>query len=139
MPLTFHLYCLHHLGGNVASKLRPVLGSQWDDFNRDFWAAFRGVSPAEFDRLWNILVTRYPAASEYLDTELYSCRSHWAWAWVSNIFTGGVRTTGRAEGENRINKIIGGPKKTFLQLFEGLNQRSQDQSTKELVQVREVG
>ncbi|KAJ7898942.1 hypothetical protein B0H14DRAFT_2331956, partial [Mycena olivaceomarginata] len=51
---------------------------------------------------------------------------------VSNIFTGGVRTTGRAEGENRINKIIGGPKKTFLQLFEGLNQRSQDQSTKEL-------
>ncbi|KAF8161944.1 hypothetical protein K438DRAFT_1776222 [Mycena galopus ATCC 62051] len=98
---------------------------------------FGSVSPAEFDRLWNILVTRYPAASEYLDTELYSCRSHWAWAWVSNVFTGGVRTTGRAEGENRINKIIGGPKKTFLQLFEGLNQRSQDQTTKELVQVRE--
>ncbi|KAJ7797425.1 hypothetical protein B0H14DRAFT_2618978 [Mycena olivaceomarginata] len=56
---------------------------------------------------------------------------------IGNIFTGAVRTTGRAEGENRINKIIGGPKKTFLQFFEGLNQRSQGQSTKELVQVRE--
>ncbi|KAJ7845042.1 hypothetical protein B0H14DRAFT_2358320, partial [Mycena olivaceomarginata] len=51
---------------------------------------------------------------------------------IGNIFTGAVRTTGRAEGENRINKIIGGPKKTFLQFFEGLNQRSQGQSTKEL-------
>ncbi|KAJ6553225.1 hypothetical protein B0H19DRAFT_899300, partial [Mycena capillaripes] len=54
---------------------------------------------------------------------------------VSNIFTAGVRTTGRAEGENRINKIIGGPKKSFLQLFEALNERSEDQATNELIQL----
>ncbi|KAF8170015.1 hypothetical protein K438DRAFT_1614411, partial [Mycena galopus ATCC 62051] len=53
---------------------------------------------------------------------------------VSNVFTAGMRTTGRAEGENRINKAIGGPKKTFLQLFEGLNARTQDQTTQDLIQ-----
>ncbi|KAJ7163200.1 hypothetical protein C8R46DRAFT_861874, partial [Mycena filopes] len=51
---------------------------------------------------------------------------------LSNVFTAGVRTTGRVEGENRINKAIGGPKKTFLQLFNGLNERTEDQNTKNL-------
>ncbi|KAJ7327952.1 hypothetical protein DFH08DRAFT_709957, partial [Mycena albidolilacea] len=41
--------------------------------------------------------------------------------------------------ENRINKIIGGPKKSFLQLFDGLNERSEDQTTKEFIQVRQAG
>ncbi|KAJ7936968.1 hypothetical protein B0H13DRAFT_1589272 [Mycena leptocephala] len=60
--------------------------------------------------------------------------SQWAWAWISNVFTAGVRTTGRVEGENRINKAIGGPKKTFLQLFNGLNERTGDQTAKGLIQ-----
>ncbi|KAJ7123892.1 hypothetical protein C8R43DRAFT_899499, partial [Mycena crocata] len=54
---------------------------------------------------------------------------------VSNIFTAGVRTSGRSEGENRINKIIGGPKKTFLQLFNGLNARTEDQTRRDLIQL----
>jgi hypothetical protein len=99
---------------------------------------YRAVSPDEFERLWSSLGTKYPAAAKYIDAELYPCRSQWAWAWVSNIFTAGVRTTGRVEGENRINRMIGGPKKTFLQLFEGLNERSQDQTTKDLIQIRQV-
>ncbi|KAJ6552430.1 hypothetical protein DFH09DRAFT_925141, partial [Mycena vulgaris] len=118
LPLTFHLFCLHHLGGNVATQLRPVLGSEWDNFYRDFWVVYRA----------------YPAASKYLDEELYSCRSQWAWVWVSNVFTAGVRTNGRSEGENRINKAIGGPKKSFLQLFDGLNDRTEDQSTRDQMQ-----
>jgi hypothetical protein len=99
---------------------------------------YRAISPDEFDRQWNTLTTRYPLASKYLDEELYSCRSHWAWAWVSNVFTAGVKTTGRVEGENRINKAIGGPKKSFLQLFDGLNERTEEQTTKDLIQVRNV-
>ncbi|KAJ7821487.1 hypothetical protein B0H13DRAFT_1920679 [Mycena leptocephala] len=82
-------------------------------------------------------MSQYPSASKYLDEELYPCRARWAWAWISNVFTAGVRTTGRVEGENRINKAIGGPKKTFLQLFNGLNQRTEDQTAKDLIQVRQ--
>ncbi|KAJ6482220.1 hypothetical protein C8R47DRAFT_982076, partial [Mycena vitilis] len=54
---------------------------------------------------------------------------------ISNVFTAGVRTTGRVEGENRINKAIGGPKKSLLQLFNGLNERSEDQTAKSLIQM----
>jgi hypothetical protein len=115
-----------------------MLEPDWDKFNRDFSTVYRAISPDEFDRQWSALTTRYPTASKYLDEELYSCRSHWAWAWVSNVFTAGVRTTGRVEGENRINKAIGGPKKSFLQLFDGLNSRTEEQTTKDLIQVRNV-
>lgn len=37
------------------------------------------------------------------------------------LFTAGVRTTGHIEGENHVNKLIGGPKKSLGQLFDGLN------------------
>ncbi|KAJ7205782.1 hypothetical protein GGX14DRAFT_397480 [Mycena pura] len=128
LPLTFHFFCLHHLGGNIDTNLRSVLSSDWDSFKRDFWVVYNAVSPAEFERLW---------AAKYLDEELYPCRSQWAWAWISNVFTAGVRTTGRVESENRVNKIIGGPKKTLLQLFNGLNERTEDQTSKDLAQVRQ--
>ncbi|KAF7342690.1 hypothetical protein MSAN_02026900 [Mycena sanguinolenta] len=134
LPLTFHFYCLHHLGGNVETNLRPALRSDWDNFKRDFWVVYNAVSPDEFERLWGELTTNYPSAARYLDQELYPCRAQWAWAWMSNIFTAGVRTTGRLEGENRINSSIGGPKKSFLQLFNGLNARTEDQTTKDLIQ-----
>jgi hypothetical protein len=46
------------------------------------------------------------------------------------VFTAGVRTTGRVE-------VIGGPKKMFLQLFNGLNERTEDQKAKDLIQMRQ--
>jgi hypothetical protein len=100
LPLTFHFYCLHHLGGKVETKLRPVLRSDWDNFKRDFWVVYNAVSPDKFECLWGelIVATNYPLAAKYLDTELYPCWSQWAWAWISNAFTAGVRTTGRVRG-----------------------------------------
>lgn len=138
MPTTLHVLCLHHLCGNVSDHLRLALGSQWDDFNRDFWATYRAPSPSEFDRLWSELTTRYPSAASYLNNELHPCREQWAWAWISYVFTAGVRTNGRVEGENRVNKLIGGPKVTFLNLFHGLNNRTLSQTAKENAAVRQV-
>lgn len=138
MPLTNHFYCLNHLNGNIAQKLRPVLGPEWDNFTRDFWAAYRAVSPEEFDRLWNLLLSRYPAGRIYLEEEIYPSREHWGWAWLSTTFTAGVRTNGRVEVENRVNKALGGPKKTLFQVFNALNERTASQTAKEMVQVREV-
>ncbi|KAJ7252654.1 hypothetical protein C8J57DRAFT_1077321 [Mycena rebaudengoi] len=50
--------------------------------------------------------------------------------------TPSVRTLGRVEGENRVNKSIGGPKKSFLQLFNGLNSRSEEQGANNLILIR---
>ncbi|KAJ6596407.1 hypothetical protein DFH09DRAFT_905426, partial [Mycena vulgaris] len=52
---------------------------------------------------------------------------------IGSIFTAGVRTTGRMESENRVNKAIGGPKKSLRQLFDGLNDRTNDQTGLDLI------
>ena len=138
LPLTDHIYCLHHLDGNVTTNVRGGLGAEWGNFQHDFWAAYRAVSPEEFERLWKHLVTRYPSTQAYLDSELYLCRKRWAWAWVSFKFTAGVRTNGRVEAENRVNKLIGGPKTGLKQLFDRLNERTDGQHVNEMIRVREV-
>ncbi|KAF8225201.1 hypothetical protein L208DRAFT_1506921 [Tricholoma matsutake] len=137
MPHTRHIFCLHHFSGNVSTNVRNSLGAKFVNFNRDFWATYRAVSPDEFDSLYKHLVTRFPAAHPYLDEELYPCRHQWAWAWVSSIFTGGIQTNGCCEAENRVNKAIGGPKKTLFQLFEGLNESMKGQTVQELARVRD--
>jgi hypothetical protein len=139
MPLSRHVFCLHHLSGNVSTNIRNSLGAEFTNFNRDFWAAYRAVSPDEFQRQYDHLITRYPAARRYLDEELYPCREQWAWAWIGSKFTGGIRTNGHCEVENRITKTIGGPKKTLFQLFKGLNERTDGQTVEEMTRVRDVG
>jgi hypothetical protein len=138
LPLTEHLYCIHHLSGNVEINLRKVIAGEWPSFSTQFWAAYRAVSPDEFDRLWAILTASFPAAAKYLTDELYACRVKWAWAWTSFKFTCGVRTNGRVESENRVNKTIGGPKKSLKQLFDALNERTQGQAVQEMIRVRDV-
>lgn len=138
MPLSHHVYCLHHLNGNVTVQLRAALGSDWINFNHEFWATYWAVSPVEFDHLWALLVSHYPAAKQYLEEELYPCREKWAWAWIMMKFTAGVRTNGRAEAENKTSKTLGNAKKTLLQVFDALNQRMLDQTDHELIQTQEV-
>lgn len=132
LPLMWHFYCLHHLDRNITSKLRPILGPHWDDFQKAFWITYWAVSPEEFDRLWNAMITEYPAAAKYLNKELYECHNKWAWAWVSHAFTAGVHTNGRVESENCINKALGGAKKTLLQVFNSLNDQTEGQTVKEM-------
>ncbi|KAF9457959.1 hypothetical protein BDZ94DRAFT_1115273, partial [Collybia nuda] len=52
---------------------------------------------------------------------------------IATKFSAGVKTNGRAEAENRINKIIGHPKKTLLEVFTGLNKRTEDQTALDLI------
>ncbi|KAK0219568.1 hypothetical protein EDD85DRAFT_780463 [Armillaria nabsnona] len=121
LPLSFHIYCLHHLDGNITTKLRSSLGDEFLNFTRDFWATYRAVSPEDFDR-------------QYLHEEIYPCREHWAWAWIGTHFTAGVWTTGCVEVENWVSKEFGGPKTSLYELFLKLIKRSQGQDKKEATQ-----
>ena len=97
--------------------------------------AYHAVSPDESDCLWQSLLQAYPATTQYLSKELYPSRKKWAWAWISTTFTAGVRTNGRIESENRVNKTLGGPKQTLLGLFNNLNECTDGQTAKEMTQV----
>jgi hypothetical protein len=114
-----------------------TLGSEWDNFNHDFWAAFRAVFPDHFETLWQSLIAHYPTAQGYM-AEIYDCQEHWAWAWVSHVFTAGVRTNGHVKVENHINKALGGPKKTLLQLFNNLNEQTNGQLAQEMMKTHDV-
>lgn len=140
-PTAFHLICLHHLQGNVVTNLRPnVPASSWSQFMDDFWEVYRAVSPEKFNKVFESLCERYPGASHYLRSNLYPCRDRWAWAWawVSTQFTAGIRTNGRVEAENRVNKGFGGPKVSAYQLFQRLLGRLDDQNQVEQIGVCEV-
>ncbi|KAF7362848.1 hypothetical protein MVEN_00634600 [Mycena venus] len=134
---TFHIYCLSHLLENVDRNLGRVLGDAWRSFLPDFWACYRAVSPEDFETQWQALVQRYPAARSYL-TDLYECWDRWAWAWISVRFTVGIRTNGRVEVENRITKTITGPGKTLFQVFNALNERTQEQKRDENIRVQDA-
>ncbi|KAF5350515.1 hypothetical protein D9756_008535 [Leucocoprinus leucothites] len=124
MPFTQHIYCLHHLTSNVNSNLCTRVGHEnWVSFNQAFWVVYRATSPEVFDRLWRELGEKYPGAKPYLDDELYPCRQHWAWPWISHMFTAGQ---------------FGGPKKTALQLVQALNERTLEQTQKEEQYMREL-
>jgi len=136
---TEHFFCIHHLDGNIDQNLaRLITGENWVRFKLAFWDVYRAVSPEEFDKKWNKLTSNYPAAANYLNEELYPSRRQWAWAYTSFKFTCGIRTNGRVEGENRVNKLIGGPKKSLKNLFDGLNERTCGQSVQQLEKVRNV-
>lgn len=60
IPLSLHLFCLHHLNGNVTTNLQASLGPEWTNFARDFWAAYCAVSLDNFDHLFDHLCTHYP-------------------------------------------------------------------------------
>jgi hypothetical protein len=138
LPTTLHLFCLDHLTGNVTRNVRSALGASWSGFLSAFWNVYRSVSPSHFEEQWNQMLANFPPAREYLESELYPVRQQWAWAWVSRTFSAGVRTNGRCEVENKVNKLIGPSNQTANQLYTRLNERTAEQKEKELLQVQQV-
>ncbi|PPR02896.1 hypothetical protein CVT24_002280, partial [Panaeolus cyanescens] len=137
LPLTFHVFCLHHLSGNVAENLQRVLREDFIPFKQHFWELYRAVSPEEFDALYAKLRQRYPASAEYLEL-LYACREQWAWTYIGPRFTGGVRTSGRVEAENRITKGLGDEKTSLKQMYDRLNKRTEEQLKDAAERTREL-
>jgi hypothetical protein len=136
--IAFRSRCLNHLDGNVVKKLAPILGPAFQSFREAFWSVYYSVSPEALEAAWLDLVTKYPAARQYLDNELWPDRERWAWTYIATHFTCGVRTTGRIEGENRVNKGLGDSKSTAYELVTKLIARSNAQTDLEVFRVRQV-
>lgn len=136
--IAFHGRCLNHLDGNVIKKLAPVLGPLFQSFHEAFWAVYYSISPSAFEQGWTNLLQSYPAAQPYLQNELWPNRQRWAWAYIATRFTCGVRTSGRVEGENAINKLLGNSKTSAFDLATNLMKRAEDQDELETLRVRRV-
>ncbi|KAH8921976.1 hypothetical protein BT69DRAFT_1192840, partial [Atractiella rhizophila] len=60
----------------------------------------------------------------------------WAWTWVSKQFTCGMRTNGRIESENRLNRVFGNYKTTLVRIVEESNDRTKEQYEKDIMSIR---
>lgn len=128
MPATNHIQCLHHLSDTHNRKLRPKFGGErWSLYEPRFWHMQAAPTPDAFENDIRALARDFPEAADYLLKYLYPRRRAWAWAWVSRLFTGGIRTTGVCEVENRTVKEILGPKCSLVEVFHGLNNRTTEQ------------
>ena len=136
--VAFHGRCLNHLDGNVVKKLAPILGPAFQSFREAFWSMYYSISPAALEAAWEELVTKYPAAREYLDNELWPDRERWAWTFLGIRFTCGVRTSGRVEGENSVNKRLGDAKTMAYELVTRLIDRADAQHDLEAMRIRKV-
>jgi hypothetical protein len=134
----WHGLCLHHLGDNVTKNLAPVLGALFRPFQDAFWQVYHAMSPSAFELKWNQLLTDYPSSRDYLQKVLWPTRERWAWTWVSTRFTCGVRTSGRVESENKVNKLLGNTKTTLFDLVKKLIERAEEQAELEQLSAREV-
>ena len=135
----WHGQCLKHINENLKKNLAPVLGPLMQPFLNAFWLVYYAVSPTAFDIKWQKLLEDYPASREYLEYNLGPMKTQWAWCYVATRFTCGVRTTGRVESENAVNKLLGGVKTSLYELVVNLLKRDEEQAEQEQLAIQKVG
>jgi MULE transposase domain len=148
-PGLFHGHCLWHLYKNLMEKLQKLLHPDYLIFKAEFTEVCNMGSPASFEIAWARLLQKFPEATAYLTTHIYPDRKKWAWAWVGTRFVAGLRTSGRAECEHRVYKLMGlnrgygkpcavvwfslsNNRTTFNVIFTKLNDRSEQQADEDL-------
>ena len=134
----WHLLCLHHLGGNLSKNLTTLLGARFQLFSLDFWQTYHQMCPAAFDESWKNLLEKYPLTRRYLTKELWPKHERWAWCYVTTEFTCGIRTSGRLEVENRINKEFGNTKTPVSTLIDRLITQANEQENNNTLQDHRV-
>ena len=119
LPERFYILCLHHMCGNISEKMRSLLGNQdYVQANGYFWSIYRSTSPDEFDLRMNDFLERFPTLQGYFQSVVIPTRHQWAGYSVNSFFTAGLRTTGRLEKENAINKTLGDLKTSIVDLVD---------------------
>jgi hypothetical protein len=134
----YHVLCLHHLSGNLAKNLAPILGVLFQLFLTQFWQTYYSVSLAAFDVRWAALLTDFPHSRDYLEKVMEPTKECWAWHWTATRFTCGVRTSGCVESENRVNKMFGNTKCSLFSLVKNLIKCSDEQVEQEQLAARQV-
>lgn len=125
---TFHMHCIWHISQNLPKNLKGIIGSNYDNFIKDFYAMRNSLTEETFNERWKKLLQDYPQSSDYLIRSLGCCTKSWARAFTSKYFTAGVQTTSRNEGENAaLKRLIGSSSLSLCELFDALEERYQEE------------
>jgi hypothetical protein len=123
IPETKHNLCFFHIVQNMLKRLRPTLGSSWNNFWKDFLMCRNSFTSDAFERKWTMLKEQYPEAARYLNRALDSDKTSWATCYTQCAFTAGIQSTARVECYNRILKEGLTSSSTIILLDEAIQKR----------------
>ncbi|CAG8644260.1 19929_t:CDS:2 [Racocetra fulgida] len=102
-PNTYHVYCIWHLSQNLPKNLKSKLGNiKYKEFICEFWQAQNSLSVDIFEQRFQLILEKYPNASDYLQNPIYSTRQLWACSFINRIFTTGMQLTQYIESINAL-------------------------------------
>jgi hypothetical protein len=55
-PDTFHMHCIWHIGQNLPKQLKGKLGSNFDNFTKDFYTTRNGLTEKQFNKRYTYCV-----------------------------------------------------------------------------------
>ncbi|CAB5363079.1 unnamed protein product [Rhizophagus irregularis] len=114
---------------NLPKQLKGKLGSNFNDFMKDFYTARNSLKEDQFNERWNALLQNYPQSKDYL-TKVLGCNPQsWARSFTNKYFTAGVQTTSRNEGENStLKRLFENSNLSLCELFDALEERYQEEN-----------
>ncbi|RHZ69005.1 hypothetical protein Glove_291g37 [Diversispora epigaea] len=124
----YPLHCIYHISQNLMHNLKVPLGISYNDFAKDFYLCRNDLSPTGFDIQWSKLITTYPKAANYLNSELYSSKEKWAKAYITKFFTAGISSTFCIESENSVIKNVLQGRPSLCELATILDLRLKDEA-----------
>ncbi|GBB92335.1 hypothetical protein RclHR1_00020038 [Rhizophagus clarus] len=78
LPETKHFPCIFHIQQNIHKKLKQRLGSNYEDFLKNFYRTRNSLNEPDFERRWTRMIEKFPQAGDYLQSALYNIRQTWA-------------------------------------------------------------
>ena len=75
---TLHFVCIYHIEQNLKRKLKGKLGSNYDQFKKEFYKARNSLCIIQFESLWNQLKDDWAETSNYLNRTLEPIKTSWA-------------------------------------------------------------
>jgi len=128
-PLTKHRLCIWHITYiDFPKNLKGILGKRYFEFMHDFWLVRNALTEETFERLWPLLLTKYPDTNTYLGT-YYSNRSKWAWPWMALEFSDGVQSTQRVKNQQHIIKACLSSNPALVDVVRCIKDRIERQKT----------
>ncbi|CAG8791763.1 3732_t:CDS:1, partial [Acaulospora morrowiae] len=82
------------------------LGSNYNDFSKDFYLCRNNLSPTGFEAQWYKLIATYPKTADYFNSKLYPSKEKWAKTYTTKFFTAGISSTSHVESENSVIKNV---------------------------------
>ena len=115
--------CIYHIEQNLKRKLKGRLGSNYDQFKKEFYKAQNSLCIIQFESLWNQLKNDWSEATNYLNRTLEPIKISWAISYLKRTFTANIQSTSRVESFNSIIKSITSHNTSLCQLFSSLMDR----------------